>query len=170
MDVASLCRREVVGIDAEASLRRAAGLMREEHVGALVVMTRHEPPQVVGVVTDRDLAIDGLGQSGDPDTTAVGSLVRARPLAVPGTASVGDAVAAMEQAGVRRLLVVDPDGGVVGLLSFDDLLAAVSEELEALARTLRKNIEREKARPEPASAPAPRPRPVFPAFGTAATS
>ena len=63
-NVASLCQREVVGIDAEASLRQAATLMSEEHVGALVVMTRDQPPQVVGLVTDRDLAIDGLGRWG----------------------------------------------------------------------------------------------------------
>lgn len=167
MNIATLCRREVVGIDAEASLRHAAALMCEEHVGALVVMTRDEPPQVVGVVTDRDLAIEALGRPGNPDDLKVGHLVKARPMAIPGTASIGEAVEAMEKAGVRRLLVVDPDGGVVGLVAFDDLLRAVSEELEGLARALRRNIEREKSERSVVHASAPV-RPVFPTFGTAA--
>lgn len=166
-NVASLCQREVVGIDAEASLRQAATLMSEEHVGALVVMTRDQPPQVVGLVTDRDLALDGLGRAGNPADLKVGHLAKSPPLAIPGTASLGEAVKAMEQGGVRRLLVVDDDGGVIGIVSMDDLLAAVAEELEGLVRALRSNIEREQSRRKVAGA-APAVRPVFPSFGTAA--
>lgn len=168
MDIASLCQREVVGIDAQASLRHAAALMCDEHVGALVVMTRDDPPQVVGLVTDRDLAIEALGRPGNPDDLQVGHLVRARPMAIPGTASVREAVEAMEKAGVRRLLVVDADGGVIGLVAFDDLLRVVSEELEGLARALRKNIEREKGQRGVVRVGAAAVRPVFPTFGTAA--
>ena len=73
----------------------------------------------------------------------------------------------MEEAGVRRLLVVDDDGGVVGLVSSDDLLGALSEEFEGLVRALRKGIEREKAERSVISVPQ-RTRPVYRAFGTAA--
>lgn len=167
MDIASLCTREVVGIDAGATLRQAAGLMCEEHVGALVVTTGGEPPKVVGIVTDRDLAIDALGRPGSPDDLRIGHLAKSPPLAVQGSASVRDAIRAMEESGVRRLLVVDADGGVVGLVSSDDLLAAVSEELEGLARSLRANIKREQSQRKVVATPAG-PRPVFPLFGTAA--
>lgn len=168
MDLASLCTREVVGIDAQASLREAAALMCEEHVGALVVMTADEPTQVVGLVTDRDLAIDGLGRPGGPDSLKVGHLAKSPPLAIPGSAGVAEAVAAMEKAGVRRLLVVDPDGGVVGIVSADDLLFAVTGELETLSRALRGNIEREKSTRGVVRGAAPA-RPVFfPSFGTVA--
>ena len=169
MDLASLCTREVVGIDAQASLRQAAALMCEEHVGALVVMTDSEPPQVVGLVTDRDLAIDGLGRPGDPGELKVGHLAKSPPLAVPGSAGVGEAIAAMEKAGVRRLLVVDPDGGVVGIVSSDDLLRAVAEQLGMLSRALGGNIEREKATRDVLRAAA-QSRPVlFPSFGALAS-
>ena len=82
-------------------------------------------------------------------------------------AKVRDAVDAMQQSGVRRLLVVDADGGVIGLVSSDDLLAAVSEELEGLARALRASIKREQSARKVISTPSG-PRPVFPSFGTAA--
>lgn len=166
-NITALCTREVVGIDAGASLRDAATLMCEEHVGALVVMTGTEPPKVVGIVTDRDLALEVLGRTGDPDDLKVGHLAKSPPLAVPSAASVREAVEAMAQAGVRRLLVVDDDGGVVGLVSADDLLCAVSEELEGLARALRSNIKHEKSQRK-VMAVSRGARPVFPIFGTAA--
>lgn len=167
MNIGSLCRREVVGIAAGASVQEAAALMHEEHVGALVVVTSTEPTQVVGILTDRDLAIDVLGRaSAPPQPLRAGDLAKSPPLAVASSASLQDAVAAMAQAGVRRLLVVDDDGGVVGLVAAEDLMAAISEELAGLVRALRGGIEREQAAGRPAATP-PAQRPVFPAFGTA---
>jgi signal-transduction protein with cAMP-binding, CBS, and nucleotidyltransferase domain len=167
MNIASLCRREVVGIDAQSTLRQAATLMCEEHVGSLVVVTGSEPPEVVGIVTDRDLAIEGLGRHDNPADLKVGHLAKSPPLAVESSASVAEAVAAMEKAGVRRLLVVDPDGGVIGLVAADDLLGAVAEELGGLARALRANIRNEQSQRKVFSGPTAA-RPVFPAFGTVA--
>jgi CBS domain-containing protein len=166
-NIANLCTREVVGIAAGASLQEAATLMCDEHVGALVVVTGDDPPKVVGIVTDRDLALEVLGRPGEAADLKVGHLAKSPPLAVASSASVGEAAKAMEQAGVRRLLVVDEDGGVVGLVSSDDLLCAVSRELEDLSRALRSNIERERAERKVIAAPAG-PRPVFPSFGTVA--
>lgn len=166
--LATLCTREVVGIDAGASLREAASLMCDEHVGALVVMTGDDPGQVVGIVTDRDLALEVLGRPGQPSDLKIGNLAKSPPLAVASNASVREAVQAMAQAGVRRLLVVDEDGGVVGLVSSDDLLCAVSEELEGLARALRSNIQHEKSERKVVTVAAGR-RAVFPSFGTAAS-
>jgi CBS domain-containing protein len=167
MNIASLCQREVVGIDVNASVREAATLMCEEHVGALVVMAGEDPPKVVGFITDRDLVIDVLARSGDPADLKVGHLAKAPPLAIQGTATVADAAAAMEEAGVRRLLVVDPDGGVIGLVSSDDMLSAVADDLGTLSRVLRANIKREKSERK-VMRTAPAVRPFFPAFGTAA--
>jgi CBS domain-containing protein len=164
MDLASLCQREVIGIAAEASLADAAALMGAEHVGALVVMTGDTPPKVVGLVTDRDLALEALAGKRAAVPLQVGYLAKSPPVAVPSKAGVREALATMERAGVRRLLVVDDDGGVVGIVSTDDLVGAVAEELETLARALRVNIEREKSPRGPARSPPPA-RPVFPAFG-----
>jgi CBS domain-containing protein len=93
-----------------------------------------------------------------------GDLAKAPPVAVNSTASLAEAVAAMEKAGVRRLLVVDEDGGVVGLVAAEDLMAAISEELAGLARALRSGIAREKSERAVFSKPAGL-RAVYPAFG-----
>jgi CBS domain-containing protein len=167
MDLASLCRREVVAVRADASLREAAATMCEEHVGSLLVVTDDNPPQVVGVVTDRDLALDVLGREALTNEQHVGDLVRGKPLAVASSAGLREAALAMEKAGVRRLLVVDEDGGVVGLVSADDLLQGLADDLATLARALRRGIDREKSERH-VFKPAARAAAVYPAFGTLA--
>ncbi len=169
MDLASLCRREVVGIRAKASLREAITLMCDQHVGSLVVVTEDTPPQVVGIVTDRDLAIDGLGRRQGATDLCVGDLVQGRPMGVPASAGLREAAASMEAGGVRRLLVIDDDGGVVGLVSADDVLEALAEDLATLSRALRKGIAREAHARMVLATPAERPRYGFPSFGTLAT-
>ncbi|WP_142817669.1 CBS domain-containing protein [Rhodoferax sediminis] len=169
MEMSRLCTREIVSIDAQASLRDAAALMGEEHIGALVVVTGDQPPQVAGIVTDRDLALEVLGKRHDEACADVriGQLAKTPPIVIPSNATLGEAIMSMERSGVRRLLVVADDGGVVGLVSSDDLLEALSQEFESLARALRNGIIREKTERPVVSGPA-RTRLVYPAFGTVA--
>jgi CBS domain-containing protein len=167
MTISSLCRRDVVGISAEASLHEVATVMCEEHVGALVVMSGADPPQVVGILTDRDLALEVLGRTGPAGDLRAGHVAKSPPVAVLASASLQEAVTVMEKAGVRRLLVVDDDGGVVGILAAEDLMAAISEELAGLVRALRSGIEREKGE-RSVMVGAKSGRPVFAGFGTIA--
>jgi len=157
MNIASICQRRVIAIQADASLKEAATSMRENHVGALVVIDSAEASRVAGVVTDRDLAIEVL--AGDVDTARIqiGQLVNGSLVAVAGSASIQDAVSAMDEGGVRRLLVTDDEGRVIGFLSSDDLLDAVASELSGLANALRSGIARENAE----RGPLPPSEPVF---------
>jgi CBS domain-containing protein len=171
MNIASLCRRDLVSIDAAATLDRAAALMRDEHVGALVVTEAVDghAPRVRGVVTDRDIVIEVVAAGINANTVRVGDLPRETLIDVPASASLGEAAAAMQRGGVRRVLVTEDDGQVVGLVSSDDLVAAISGELDALSRALRAGFVREAAqrgRLENAA----RPRLVsLPRFGEALT-
>lgn len=167
MEIGSLCKRDVVAIHAAATPRDAAVLMCEQHVGALVVTEHQDRPEVIGIVTDRDLVLEVLGRA-EP-----ASPLRMRDLAKPATATIHrdadlhDALAQMESAGVRRLLVLDDDGGIMGLVSSDDMLGAIADELESLASAMRRGIARESSERKVAAGPA-RPRLVYPAFGTLA--
>jgi CBS domain-containing protein len=62
MNLASLCRRDIISVSAQASVHKAAELMRVHHVGALALTDPEDPAQVVGVVTDRDLVVNLLAQ------------------------------------------------------------------------------------------------------------
>lgn len=147
MNVASLCQRVIVTIDSKASLREAAALMRDEHVGALVVTGGAEPAAVVGVITDRDLAIEVLAGELDASRIPVGRLAIRLPVAVQGSAGIMQAVAAMERAGVRRLLVTDEAGKMIGFVTAEDLIDGIAAELDGLARALRSGIVRETTGP-----------------------
>lgn len=151
MNIASICQRDIVTIEADASLRQAATAMREQHVGALVVTDAAAPSRVAGVVTDRDLAIEVLARDLEASSIRIGQLVRRAPVSVPGDGSLREAVAAMEKAGVRRLLVTGGDGRVIGFVSADDLVEAMAAEVVGLARALRSGLARESAERPPAS-------------------
>lgn len=143
MDISRLCQREVVSVDMNASLQEAGSRMRQQHVGALVV-TRGDGDarHVAGIVTDRDLAIEVIALGVDPSTIRIGDLARGSIVEVPASASLRDCAEAMRRGGVRRVLVVDA-GGVIGLVSADDVLSAISEELEGVSLALRSGIARE---------------------------
>lgn len=146
MNLKSFCKRALVTIEAERPLQQAAQLMREHHVGALVVIENAaEGPRAVGIVTDRDLAIEVLARGGDASQAPVGRLVRGQLVSALEDADIADAVAVMQAAGVRRLLVRSADSQLVGLVSFDDLLQACIIPLAGLAEVLRKGLEREAA-------------------------
>ncbi|MBS0445869.1 MAG: CBS domain-containing protein [Proteobacteria bacterium] len=168
MNLIDCCRREIVYVDASASLQTAAALMREHHVGALLVTTPGADRQAhaCGIVTDRDLAIEVLARGADPGALCIGQVASATILGVPARASVEDAVLRMEQSGVRRLLVTDEDGGVLGILSVDDVVAIVAAELGGLSRALQGGIAREVRQRAPIEAA--RPRPMFLPHGTPA--
>lgn len=137
MRIDTLCRREVVSLRGDAGLQQAASLMREAHVGALVVTDPHETGRILGVVTDRDLAIEVLAQGIAPEQRRLGMLCDRPLVAVPADGSLHDAIAAMRRGGVRRVLVMRPDGSLVGLVSVDDVVQALAAELETLAAALR---------------------------------
>jgi len=134
MNIGQHCRQAVIGIDEGCTLREAALLMREKHVGALVVTTAvADQRDAVGVVTDRDIA-DAVAAHGlSPAEVLVGAVATRPPHFIRATASPADVAFAMRRAGVRRLLLVDAEEGVVGLVSGDDLLAILLEPLLALS-------------------------------------
>lgn len=159
MKIASFCHAEFVTIHSDALLRSAAALMREQRVGALVVVDSAEPPHVLGLVTDRDLAIEVLARNLNVATTRVGEIAGNSLVAVGASASVHEAVSAMEKSGVRRLLITEEDGGVIGFISADDLMGAIASELSRLAGALRNVVAAENA--ERAALSTPPTRPVF---------
>lgn len=167
MSIRDLFTRDLVTIDTKASPAEAARLMRQHHVGALVV-TRDggDGRSVAGIVTDRDLAIEVLAVAPVDAPAQVGALASAPPVAVTETADLAQALASMQAHGVRRLLVVAADGHLAGLLSLDDVLPALARLLAPLADVAQAGAAREASR-RPAVAAPPLPRVRVPAVGTA---
>lgn len=146
--IGSICQHPVVTIDADCSIQEAAQHMREHHVGALVVTSQEEgmganSTRVCGVITDRDLAVEALARGLDPQAITVSTLISGKAVAVPAQASVAEAIAVMRQEGVRRLLVTGAQRQLSGILSLDDVVGALAEELGDLAESMRRGLARE---------------------------
>lgn len=157
MNVGTLCHRSIATIEAHQSLQQAALTMRERHVGMLVVVApgpEGRGLQVSGVITDRDLAIEVLARGGDVPEVPAGRLATSPVVSIGEDALVEQAITLMQTQGVRRVLVHDADGLLVGVLSMDDLLPACIAPLAGLAEAVRRGMERELARRGAIAAPA----------------
>ncbi len=134
MTAGSVCTRDVVIATREMSIVEVAKLMREYHVGSLVVVDDRAGKNVpVGIVTDRDLVIEVLAQEVDLKSISVGDVMSQMPLTVNETESLWDVIRRMRAQGVRRVPVVDDDDSVIGIISVDDLVQLLGDELNALA-------------------------------------
>lgn len=146
MNIGQICTREVVMTDRASTLQQAATLMREQHVGALLVTaSAGERMQVVGMVTDRDVVIEAVARGLDPTQTEIGRLAEGKLAAVPSSATLDEAISLMKARGVRRLLVSSEGSQLYGIVSLDDLLAALSHDMSALSAAVRTGIDRETA-------------------------
>lgn len=168
MNIGSICTRHMIAVDSSSTLAQAAGLMREHHVGALIVTSQTAAgPCVTGIVTDRDLVVDVLARGLETAGIKIGDLASDKIASVPEEADVAAALAVMEAHGVRRLLVADGEKRVTGIVSLDDLMGACAKELAGLAAVIRSGIEREVAESRGAPQP-PKLMPLrVPAVGTA---
>ena len=168
MNIGSLCTREVITIDGGASLAQAAALMRRHHVGALVVTGETElGTAVVGVVTDRDLVVQALAGASTSAAPTVGALMHAPAVTVGDDSGVGAALEQMQRHGLRRLLVTDAQGQLVGIVSLDDIVAGLAAAIGLAAQVIGAARDREARERAEAPPPPPLPRLHIPAMGTA---
>ena len=144
MAIGEICNREVVFARQNESVRSAALLMREQHVGSLVVVDESGGKRIpAGILTDRDIAVGVVALGLDPEATPVGAVMSPEVVVEREDAGVAETVALMRQKGLRRLPVVDRAGSLVGLVSADDLLELLAEELTALASMVAREQRRE---------------------------
>ena len=147
MPIAEICSRGVVIAAPNDSLRTVAELMRQHHVGSVVV-TRDANGVVcpVGIITDRDIVLALVAKDVSPDAVSA-SDVMSEPLE---TADENDEVwqvlERMRTRGVRRLPVVGVRGELIGIVSADDLLELVAEEVVSLARIIGREQRQEVSR------------------------
>lgn len=141
MNVASICGKNVVTIRGFEELGAAAQLMREKHIGYLVVI---EPDvastgslKPIGVLTDRDIVISVVARETDPRTLRVSDVMTQNPVVTRDSDSLEQALARMRGIGVRRLPVVGSRGELVGVLSLDEIIDSLAAALQNIAGSIR---------------------------------
>lgn len=144
MRISDICTSDVVCCAPDTTALEAARLMRSRHVGDVVVVTDVEKERVpVGVVTDRDLAIEVLGNGREAAIMPLSGLVRSPVVIAADYEDVHAALERMRAHGVRRMPVVDDRGALVGIVTLDDLLGALLADMHALLETTGKAQRRE---------------------------
>lgn len=136
MAIGDICKRAVIVVEAEHSVRVAAALMRDQHVGTLVVVRNNGTCRPIGIVTDRDIVIGVVAVGLDPEVLTVGDIMGQRFFTAPEDQGVLETVRQMRREGVRRLPIVDRDGALIGIVTLDDLLGLLAGELGELAGLL----------------------------------
>ncbi len=128
-----VCTKPVVTASANMTLAEAARAMRAKNVGALVVVNAGRP---LGMITDRDIAMDVVAQGKDPDAVRVGDVMRKKPVTIREDMGILDAVRTFAKTGVRRLPVVTKTGTLVGVIAMDDLVMLLGNEMGHMAAAL----------------------------------
>ncbi len=127
MSVAKACNRKVVYIDQNANIDEVAQMMREEHVGSVIVVDQEAKP--IGIITDRDLVIEILAEDVPADSVALKDIMTYHPVVIREDEDLADALDKMRERAVRRAPVVDAEGLLSGILSIDDVLAHLGAEM-----------------------------------------
>lgn len=134
MSVGRICSRDVYLADSNESVALAAMRMRNHQVGTLVVLDEQKRP--IGIVTDRDLAVRVMAAGKDPHSCNVAEIMTRSPKTVREDAPIEEALNQMSQLGVRRMIVVDAERRLTGIVSLDDVLSLLGEEISRIGRLL----------------------------------
>ena len=136
MKTGDVCNRAVVSIRSNANLSEASRLMREAHVGSVIVVDEASPRRAVGIVTDRDIVVEAVAAGIDPATLTVGEIMGSGLVVARENDDALVSLKARRRRGVRRLPVVDEGGALCGIVSLDDLLEAGSVALNDVVQAI----------------------------------
>jgi len=144
MAIGEICNREVIFARRDESVKSAAQLMREHHVGDLVIVEEANGQRVpCGVLTDRDIVVGVVAKGLDPDTLEVAEVAGAELVLARESDGVAETIELMRAKGVRRVPIVDARGSLVGIVTADDIVDLLAEELTAVAGIVSREQRRE---------------------------
>lgn len=137
MKIADIATVKVLVGHPEQPLAQAARMMCAESVGTLVIVDSTDAKRrPVGILTDRDIVRGQLLKAADLHCLLVRDVMTANPFTLPGSLELFEAIEALNSRAVRRAPIVDAAGSLAGVISLDDLVPAIADELQSLADLL----------------------------------
>lgn len=135
MHISEIGTTEAVYCNRNTSVLEAAQLMRNHHVGDVIVVEQPNGERIpVGIVTDRDIVVIVIAEGLDPTSLLVTDIMNTELMTAGDNEDVYETIERMRFKGVRRLPVVNSLGGLVGIVSVDDLLEFLAQEMTELSR------------------------------------
>lgn len=127
MIINKLMQKELITCSPSSTVHDAAAMMKEHHVGTVLVV--EDGGKLRGIVTDRDIALNIAADSKDPQKTYASDVMTINPVTIDFNADVEDALKIMSKENIRRLPVMQ-DGKLVGLLSSADVAVEIKQEFD----------------------------------------
>jgi CBS domain-containing protein len=117
--------------------------MRKHHIGALVVVDAKEKSKPLGILTDRDLVLAVMAEGLDPALFTAGDIMSVDPITATPEMDALEAIELMRAHRLRRLVIVDDQGRLAGIVTVEDLLELLTRELTSLAAAVLGSRDRE---------------------------
>ena len=147
MSAGEYCNRDVVVVSQTDPVQEAVTLMRKHHVGDVIVVEHSEQGAVpLGILTDRDIVLEIMAEDVDLKMVSIGDVMSYELITVTESTTLIDTIKLMRQKGIRRIPVVNDKGTLQGLLSVDDLLELVAEQLNDIVVLISKEQSSESRR------------------------
>lgn len=143
MKVGVICVRDTVMVKKSETLSEAAKLMKELHVGALVVVDAFEEKnRPEGIITDRDIVLKAVAEAKSCDIT-VGEIMGTELVTAREEDMLFDTLERMKSKGIRRVPVIDNDGYLAGILSTDDIIEFLTDEMKDISSLFYQEAQKE---------------------------
>lgn len=116
--------RDVQTLPPEATIKQAAESMKAADIGAIPIC---EEGRLLGMITDRDIAIRGVAEGRHPEETKASEIMSRDVIACREDQTIEEVARLMQEIQIRRLPVVDAEQRVIGIVSLDDLATRAGE-------------------------------------------
>ena len=144
MLVGEICNREVAICHPDDSIQEAAKVMRDQHVGDVLVVEEKDNMNIpVGILTDRDIVIETLAEEINTEKVTVKDIMSRELVCAYEEDFIIETVKKMQGKGVRRVPIINKEGGLEGILSVDDAIEIIAEVLADLVRLFRHEFSHE---------------------------
>jgi CBS domain-containing protein len=144
MNIGTICSRETIIAKSDDSLLDTARLMRKHHVGSLIIVNSDSRGvRPVGIITDRDIVIQAISEEIVLSSLVAGDIMSRDLLIAREDDDLFEAFESMCMKGVRRMPVVNDEGLLIGVLSVDDLLEVIVNEMKNLVHLFKHEQQKE---------------------------
>ncbi|MCK9307188.1 MAG: CBS domain-containing protein [Methanoculleus sp.] len=136
MGIVKCCREQVVAVSPDTPAVEVARIMGEKNVGSVVVITGDNRP--AGILTDRDLAVRVMAQEKNPGQVRAEEVMTRDVITFQDNMGIYEAITKMTDSGIRRMPVVDDAGKMIGIVTMDDMIRMLGEEMAVIAKNIEK--------------------------------
>jgi CBS domain-containing protein len=137
MSLQNYCRKPVIRVAPDANITEACQLMEQNNIGCLIA---EREGKLCGIVTDRDIALRVAGAKRDPDKTLIKDIMTPDPIRISVDKDLRRLTAMMHAYHVRRVPIVNGFDTTLGIVTLDDLIAQLGDEMSEIGKAISEEL------------------------------